>query len=474
MKQIKRLLRAPDGAVACAIRRLKTTGLLMAGLAALVLAQTATAAEERSFAILAVNDVYRIDGLYNGTVGGPARLRSLRLALEADYPDLLLLHAGDIIAPSFLSRSYHGEQMIDVLNLLDGDLEAFDQRMFVTFGNHEFDRGKLKDAEILNALVADSRFTWLGSNIRFASGPDGRPLIGGPNLADSLLVESGGVRVGLFGLTIDSERPAYVVEIAEPIARAERLTALLRAQGAEFVVALTHLPLASDQAILTTLGEAGPDLIVGGHEHSRQTWPAEAPRIFKADADVRSASVIEVTLPAAGAPVIRQRFEEPRGEAPPPDPQVAARAQGWLTRHSEAFCAADGSSADCLEAVLGQAGVELVAEEEAIRSRETNFGNWLADQALRAFRDAGAQVAAINSGSLRLNQNIGAGTQHHPSGSGRAFPVSHRPAGDRDRRKHPEGRTCQVGQGLAGPWTLGCRSQALLFAMTPRRAWCRM
>jgi len=44
-----------------------------------------------------------------------------------------------------------------------------------------------------------------------------------------------------------------------------------------------------------------------------------------------------------------------------------------------------------------------------IRGYETNFGDWIMDRALDAFRDTGAQAAVIKAGSLRLNQNIAAG-----------------------------------------------------------------
>src|SRR6185503_2374576 len=93
----------------------------------------------RSAVILAINDVYRIEGVERGTVGGIARVRTLRQQLEREHPDLLVMHAGDLLFPSFLSRSFNGEQMVDVLNGLDGDETAFDPRMFVVFGNHEFE-----------------------------------------------------------------------------------------------------------------------------------------------------------------------------------------------------------------------------------------------------------------------------------------------------------------------------------------------
>ncbi|HQZ16404.1 MAG TPA: hypothetical protein PLD86_05965, partial [Vicinamibacteria bacterium] len=93
--------------------------------------------------LLAINDVYRIEGLQEGTIGGLARVRALRKELEREAPDLLMLHGGDFLFPSFASRMYAGAQMISVLNDLDGDSAAFDPRMFATLGNHEFDQRRL-------------------------------------------------------------------------------------------------------------------------------------------------------------------------------------------------------------------------------------------------------------------------------------------------------------------------------------------
>ena len=154
--------------------------------------------QPRNFIILAINDVYRIDGVDQGTNGGLARVRSLRVELEREDPDLLLLHAGDLLFPSLLSREYKGEQMIDILNLLDGDPKAFDSRMFTTFGNHEFEKDKMTDASLLNVRVRESQFSWLGSNIVFKKGGNGRPLVEAENLQRSALVKFGGVQVGVF------------------------------------------------------------------------------------------------------------------------------------------------------------------------------------------------------------------------------------------------------------------------------------
>jgi len=369
-------------------------------------------AETRKFMILAVNDVYRIEGVDAGTAGGLARLRTLREELEAGGEPVLVLHAGDLLFPSLLSHTYRGEQMIDVLNALDGARGAFDERMFVVFGNHEFDRDELADAAMLDQRVEASEFTWLGTNVDFAEDDDGRPLVAAENLVPSVLVDAGGARVGIFGLTTDTKHPAYVESFGDPVATARRATADLRARGADVVVALTHLRISEDVAMLEALGADGPDLVVGGHEHNAQCQPLPAPdcRVFKADAEARTASVFRIAVGKAGIVGFDHDLVglDPSVEE---DPDVDALVDDWLVRHDREYCTRTlKEPPGCLAEELGTTRSRLVGEELEIRRYETNLGSWIADRALEAFRAHGAQAAFVNSGSLRLNQDIPADT----------------------------------------------------------------
>jgi 2',3'-cyclic-nucleotide 2'-phosphodiesterase (5'-nucleotidase family) len=366
---------------------------------------------KRSFVIMSINDVYRIEGVNDGQQGGLARVRSLRAELEQTYPDLLLLHAGDFLFPSFLSQQFQGEQMIDVLNLLDSKPDAFDDRMLVTFGNHEFDRNAAKDAVLLHSRIKASQFRWLGSNLEFASGDDGRLLVEADNLVNSVLLESGGVRVGVFGLTTNLQAPAYVAHFGEPEAIARHMTAQLRRRGAEVVVALTHLRMSQDAALLRHLGSDGPDLIIGGHEHNKQVRQVLGRWVIKADADARTAAIIHVRPTPSGPPQITYAFRALEPGGPPPDPRVHTRVTEWLVRHDREYCEhVLKREPGCLQTVLSRTQVALIGEELAMRQYETNLGNWIADQARVGFATHGAQAAFINTGALRLNQDLPAGT----------------------------------------------------------------
>lgn len=381
-----------------ALRLLLLLGLLAA-------ATTAAGAAPRTLSVLLINDLYRINGVEEGAVGGLARVRTLRKQLQQEDPELLMLHAGDILFPSLLSREYDGEQMIDVLNLLDGAAGRFDGTLFATFGNHEFDQSKRRHAQMLNRRVEESEFTWLSSNIDFRKDEGGRPLVGADHLKPSVILQRNGIRVGLFGLTIDSKIPEYVARFRDPLETAREMTQRLRAQGAELVIALTHLNMAQDLRLLRELGDQGPDLIFGGHEHHRLVGREGGRFVFKADADARSALLVRVRVPQQGAPEVAYEYRD-LDQRVARDPAVQQRVDDWLVRHDAAYCAAAEEPVGCLDEVIGHAQVRLVAEELQIRGMETNLGDWVLDQALNRFRDQGAQVAFINAGSLRLNQDI--------------------------------------------------------------------
>ena len=364
---------------------------------------------ERSFVILSINDVYRLEGIDGGSRGGLARVATLRRQLEEEDPDLLFLHAGDFLFPSLLSNTFKGRQMVDTLNRLDGAEHVFDERTVVVFGNHEFDRNGAAGVELLNRRLEESEFRWLHSNIQFKKDPEtGLPSIVGQGLAEQILVESGGVKVGLFGLTLSDEFPDYVESFSDPIETARRQVKELRARGAEVVVALTHQSMDTDLALLNTLGAQGPDLVIGGHEHQQQHKQAAGRWVLKADADAVTAWIVRVTVDPDGRIRVDKRLEALGPIDPEPNAQLMDRIEYWRTYHGELFCGAmdPPRQPDCLDEQIGLSRTKLIAEELEIRKFETNLGNWILDQALEAFSDQGAQLALMNSGGLRLNQNL--------------------------------------------------------------------
>lgn len=351
--------------------------------------------------ILTINDTYQIEGLPDQS-GGIARVRTMRQQLEARQGPMLLLHAGDFLSPSLPSRMFAGEQMVDSLNYLDGDGTKPDPNMFVVFGNHEFDSSKMADAATLQTRINQSQFQWLDTSLVWAKGENGQPTVQSPNLVPSAVRDCNGIKVGIFGITTDVKKAAFVESFHPALDVAREQTAALRKQGAQVVVALSHQAMAEDTALLSSLGDAGPDFVVGGHEHVAQTENVGTRAVYKADADARSAW--HITL-ESGPTGIRRKVELLKLDSNvAPDPALQTVVAGWLKKDDAAVCAQQKQSEGCLGQAVGQSTVTLVAEELQIRRLETNFGNWIADIARSAFPTA--QVAFLNSGSLRLNRDI--------------------------------------------------------------------
>ena len=367
----------------------------------------------RTAVILHVNDVYRIEGVEEGQAGGLARIRTLRKEMEERFPDLVMIHGGDFLFPSFASRMFNGQQMVSVMNALDGNT-AFDDRMLVVLGNHEFEKSRLKDAGILDQRIEESQFRWLGGNVVFKNGTDGKPLVEAPNLDRTDVIVSGGIRIGFFGVTIPTAGVDYVDRFDDPIETARELTAELRSQGAEVVVAVTHLRAEDDRRLLETLGNAGdtgPDLVLGGHDHERMAIEVGRRKILKADADARTATVVRLSVDANGRVSVSHDFRPLERAQVRPDPDVLQLVGDWQAKHEQQFCTQAGASPGCLGETYGLTRTLLEAEENKIRGSETSLGDWVADQMRQAMKDCGAQVAFINSGSLRLNQDLAAGTR---------------------------------------------------------------
>jgi 2',3'-cyclic-nucleotide 2'-phosphodiesterase (5'-nucleotidase family) len=360
---------------------------------------------EREVVVMVINDVYRIEGVERGQQGGMSLVRALRQQLEQQTPDLLFLHAGDFLFPSLLSEKTQGAHMVEMMNLLDGASGVYDSRMFVVFGNHEFEKSQRKHAPLLQARIDQSEFQWLGSNIRFSE-EAGKPLVASDNLKVSRIVESGGVRVGIFGLTTDNKpasKIAYVDEFIDPLHVAREQSKRLREQGAEVVIALTHLAIKRDREILEQLGDKGPDLIVGGHEHQRHHVEINGRWILNGDADARTATVVRIRM-MGKRPFISFGYRFLDRDRLAPDPEMQLRVNRVLQEHEEWFCLEHHEAAGCLQRAVGETAVPLIGEELEIRSYETNLGNWVADQVRAVAEDA--DIAFINTGSLRVNQDI--------------------------------------------------------------------
>jgi 5'-nucleotidase len=346
--------------------------------------------------ILQMNDVYEIMPLGGSGLGGLARVATLRKQLAAENPNTFTVLAGDLVSPSALSSAkagdggtaLNGRQMIDLMNRVG--------LQYAVFGNHEFD---LKQPDF-DARMAESKFQWISANVRGAAGAitpaaKDRVVVTATNAAGRQL------RIGMFGLTIDSNKAAYV-RYLDPIATAKAQIAALQ-PDTDIVIALTHLAFAEDESIAELA--PGLSMIIGGHEHQNidaYRGPQFVP-ILKADSNAKSVYVHHLRYDTATKQLDVDSDLVEVTAAIAEDPDVAAAAAGWRDRGFAAF-KAGGIDPEKTVTTLTEM---LDGREASIRTGNTNLTQALNAAMIASF--AGAQASIFNSGSIRIDDTLGPG-----------------------------------------------------------------
>ncbi len=248
---------------------------------------------------------------------------------------------------------------------------------YATFGNHEFD---LSEQSFYQRLK-ESRFTWFSSNVSDASG---KPLAGVPRSVVFSVASDPNptgkrevLRVGLIGLTLDSNHPNYV-SFSDPIAAASEQVRALKGR-VDMIIAVTHLPLEQDQRLAQTIPEI--DLILGGHEHENiQQWRGrDFTPIFKADANARTVYIHDLTYETTTQKLKIVSRLQPITDAISDDRRTAEIVKQWLDRGFAGF-RAKGFEPD---QVIATTRETLDGLEESVRDRSTNLTDLIATAMLK-------------------------------------------------------------------------------------------
>lgn len=348
-------------------------------------------AEVVDITLLHLNDIYEIAPVEGGKRGGLARVATLRQELLSQNPRTYTILAGDAFSPSALGtakvdgKPLAGKQMVAVMNAVGFD--------YATFGNHEFD---LSEPEFLQRLQ-ESQFEWISSNLRDRKGKSFLDVVESQIL--NVKSDKGKIiRVGLIGLTIDSNKQKYV-SYAEPIQAARNLVTALK-DKVDLIIALTHLSLVQDQKLAAEVPEI--DLILGGHEHENiQQWRgADFTPIFKADANARSVYIHNLRYDTETKKLEVDSKLQPVTEAIPEDARVAQVVNEWIEKAYQGF-RANGFAP---EEAIATTNIALDGLESSVRNRATNLTALIAQAMLREVYQA--DLAIFNSGSIRIDDLI--------------------------------------------------------------------
>jgi len=193
----------------------------------------------------------------DGKVGGSAYLATLINDMRKKYDGhILLLDAGDIAQGTPVSNHFKGIPVIDVMNHMKYDA--------MTIGNHEFDWRQ----PALKGMIDRAKFPVVCANVVYKKNTkrtiyDVKPYI---------IKKVGDLKVGILGLctpktrTITKKENVKGLLFLDPAKTAEKYIPKMKKEGANVIVALTHLGIKDDIKLAKDV--KGIDVIVGGHSHT--------------------------------------------------------------------------------------------------------------------------------------------------------------------------------------------------------------
>jgi 2',3'-cyclic-nucleotide 2'-phosphodiesterase (5'-nucleotidase family) len=316
-----------------------------------------------------------------------ARRATVVEQVRSSLPDnnLLLLDAGDVFSGSLYFTLYQGQADLWFMEYMGYDA--------MCLGNHEFDKGP----EVLAEFVDNADFPVLCANFDFAN----EASLSG-KIKPWVIIEKDGEEYGIFGLTNIETReissPGENIIINNPLDVAEEIVAELSAKGINKIIALTHLGWENNLELAAEVEEI--DIIIGDQRH---TAPDDYPVVVTKE----NIPTLVVQAGANGEYLGRLNivFNE------------SGVVQSWADSRlisinediaEDATCAAKLAEfhppiKELMNTVIGKTTVDLDGERENVRTGETNLGNLITDAMLDKAGTTDADIAILNSGSIRTS-----------------------------------------------------------------------
>jgi 5'-nucleotidase len=351
--------------------------------------------------------------------GGIDVLKGALDTFRKDDPDLLFVAAGDLVGASPAASSmFADEPSIEALNRMG--------LVASSLGNHEFDQGPKELLRQQHGGCDSPRpakacrfspdfkgagFTYLASNVVDAQ--TGKNLVPGWRIVDVK-----GVKVGLIGAVLHDLASVTIASSIRGLAindEAASINAVLpamRAQGAQVFVVLIHEGGFADQPydkadcdtlhgpIVAITKKLDPSirLVISGHSHTGYLCKVDGKVVTQADAYGHLLSRIKLTLDPATKAVqdIQVRNVVMAPDAFTPDAGLST----YL---------ADVRAKSRAELAKPVARVQGALSRKENPSGESVLGGVIADAAVAATRDQGAQVGFMNPGGIRKDLETGEG-----------------------------------------------------------------
>jgi len=314
-------------------------------------------------------------------VGGVVALASHLAEQRRDAAPSLLFDGGDFMTGNpfgeMVDDGIRGAAWMDMLNLLGFDAGVI--------GNHEFDLGR----ENTRALAARADFPLMALDVRNETGELEFP-------TEPPTLERGDLRVGVMGVScqglfeVSAEPRVKGLRLDDQAETARRWAAELDPET-DLLVLITHNGADTDTTLARELNGSGIDLIVGGHSHTRLNHPLRIGEILVVQAGSKMKNLGRLDLQVSD-----DRIVEYDGRL------ITLLAEGRTA--SPELEVAVATAAARVDAEYGRVIGELAVNWRRSSRHESNVGDWICD----ALRDAaGADVALLNSGTIRTNLQPG-------------------------------------------------------------------
>jgi len=198
--------------------------------------------------------------------GGVVKRFSLINKIREEEEHVVLLDAGDIFQGTPYFNMFGGVLELKAMSLMGYDA--------ATMGNHDFDAG----LDGFLKAKQHATFPFLCANYDFST------TILKDQTTPSMIIEKGGVRIGVFGIGVQLEGLVPADKFGDtlylnPVQCANEEAVKLKKKGCELIICLSHLGYSYDTDKISDLRLASVTrnihLIIGGHTHTFLERPTE-------------------------------------------------------------------------------------------------------------------------------------------------------------------------------------------------------
>ena len=198
--------------------------------------------------------------------GGVSKRFEMIQKIRNEEENVLLLDAGDIFQGTPYFNMFGGVLEMKVMSAMGYDAE--------TMGNHDFDAG----LDGFLSAKAHANFPFLCANYDFSD------TILKDQTTKSVILERGDLKIGIFGIGVElnglvPNDKFGATKYLDPIECANKEAELLKKQGCDLIICLSHLGYSYESEKISDLRLARSTknihLIIGGHTHTFLERPTE-------------------------------------------------------------------------------------------------------------------------------------------------------------------------------------------------------